>query len=68
MEGGYVLDFSNRSFAEFIKGSIGINIYDDYGRAIGIQSSGALVLVGSTYDRTKAARDVVVMRLGPDGY
>ncbi len=29
MSGGYVLNFSNRSFAEFVKGSIGVNIYDD---------------------------------------
>jgi len=28
MESGYVLDFTNRSFADFIKGKTGINIYD----------------------------------------
>jgi hypothetical protein len=34
METGYVLDFSNRTFAEFITDYSGINIYDsryDYG-------------------------------------
>lgn len=29
MDGGYVLDFSNRSFQDFIKTAVGINIYDD---------------------------------------
>lgn len=29
MGGGYVLDFSNRTFAEFIFGSTGLNIYDE---------------------------------------
>lgn len=29
MEGGYVLDFSNRTFSEFFEDEFGINIYDD---------------------------------------
>jgi len=29
METGYVLDFSNRSFAEFVRDSTGRNVYDD---------------------------------------
>lgn len=29
MSGGYVLDFSNRSFQEFIIDSVGIDIYDN---------------------------------------
>ena len=28
MGGGYVLNFSNRSFAEFVSDSTGVNIYD----------------------------------------
>ena len=29
MEGGYVLDFSNRTFAEFFHEELGVDIYDD---------------------------------------
>jgi len=29
MSGGYVLDFTNRSFADLFRDSVGINIYDD---------------------------------------
>ena len=28
MSGGYVLDFTNRSFADLFRDSVGINIYD----------------------------------------
>ena len=29
MEGGYVLDFSNRTFADFFLEELGVDIYDD---------------------------------------
>ena len=29
MASGYVLDFSDRTFAQFFKENVGINIYDD---------------------------------------
>ena len=36
MESGYVLDFSNTTFAEFIADSVGVHIYDEkYARASG---------------------------------
>jgi len=31
MESGYVLEFSNNSFQRFVKGNIGIDIYQDKG-------------------------------------
>ena len=35
MEGGYVLDFSNRTFAEFFHDELGVDIYDERWKAQG---------------------------------
>ena len=35
MEGGYVLDFSNRTFAEFLYDELSVDIYDDRWAALG---------------------------------
>ncbi len=74
MSSGYVLNFSNRSFAEFIQDSTGRNICDsryDYGsgsKAVkALRGKGSLLPVGVTgVEGDFAAGDAVVV-VGEDG-
>ena len=42
MEGGYVLDFSNRTFANFFHEELGVDIYDDRWAAQGSSKANRL--------------------------
>ena len=56
MEGGYVLDFSNRTFAEFFHDELGVDIYDDRWKAQGNSKANRLRCYLRKADRLSALK------------